>query len=115
MAQTVTDWHDVAARHRTLVRDANERISAEAARNRHESADSFNCECEDPACDETVHLTQREYELVRASPTHFLIFADHEDPQVERLVAENARFAIVQTLPGIASRIALRSDPRATT
>jgi hypothetical protein len=39
---------------------------------------------------------------------------DHEDPQVERLISENARFAIVETLPGTASRIALRSDPRAT-
>jgi hypothetical protein len=111
----VTDWHDVAARHRTLVRDANEHISAKP-----ETLDQpgrthrFDCECDDPACRETVSLTKREYESVRASPTRFLIVADHEDPQVERLVAENARFAVVETLPGTLSRIALRSDPRAT-
>ena len=97
------------------MRDANERISAAAASRHRGSTDCFNCECDDPACDETVRLTPREYESVRASPTHFLIVADHEDPQIELLVSENARFAIVQTLPGTASRIALRSDPRATT
>jgi hypothetical protein len=111
----VTDWRDIAARHRTLVRDANERISAEAATNDPDGTDCFSCECEDPECDETVRLTQHEYESVRAYPTHFLIVAAHEDPQIELLVSENARFAIVQTLPGTASRIALRSDPRATT
>jgi hypothetical protein len=111
----VTDWRDIAARHRTLVRDANERISAKP-----ETADQpdrthgFICECDDPACGETVSLTKSEYEFVRASPTRFLIMADHEDPQVEQLVTETPRFAIVETLPGTTSRIALRSDPRAT-
>jgi hypothetical protein len=110
----VTDWHDVAARHRTLVRDANERIRATTnTANQPDRTHRFNCECDDPACGGIVSLTKREYESVRASPTRFLIVADHEDPQVEHLVAENARFAIVETLPGTSSRIALRSDPRA--
>ena len=71
------------------------------------------CECDDPACGGIVSLTRHEYESVPASPTRFLVVADHEDPQVEHLVADNARFAIVETLPGTSSRIALRSDPQA--
>lgn len=111
----MTDWHDRAARQRTLVRDCNEHINAKSDRaDLRDSAHRFHCECDDPACVETVSLTEREYEFVRASPTRFLIMADHENPQVEHLVAENARFAIVETLPGASSRIALRSDPRAT-
>jgi hypothetical protein len=111
----VTDWHDVAARHRTLVRDANERISAKSLMaNQPDSTDYFSCECDDPACGALVSLTRREYESVRACPTRFVIMTDHEDPQVEDLIAENARFAVVKTLPGTMSRIALRSDPRAT-
>jgi hypothetical protein len=110
----VTDWHDRAARQRTLVRDANERISATSeTANQPDSTAYFSCECDDPECGEMVTLTQREYESVRASPTRFLIVADHEDPQIELLITENARFAIVETLPGTTSRIALRSDPRA--
>ena len=98
------------------MRDANERISTKSeTADQPDSTDHFICECDDPACGETVTLTQREYESVRASPTRFLIVANHEDPQVEHLITENARFAIVETLPGTASRIALRSDPRATT
>jgi hypothetical protein len=113
----VPDWHDRAARHRTLVRDANERISTKSVMaNQPDSTDYFSCECDDPACGELVSLTRREYESVRACPrSRFLIVTDHEDPQVERLISENVRFAIVETLPGTASRIALRSDPRATT
>jgi hypothetical protein len=109
------DWHARAARHRTLVRDANEWISTKAVTANHpDGADHFSCKCDDAACGEMVSLTRREYESVRASPTRFLIVADHEDPQVEHLISENARFAIVETLPGSPSRIALRSDPRAT-
>jgi hypothetical protein len=112
----VTDWHDRAARHRTLVRDANERIGTESlTANQLDVTHHFSCECDDPACGEMVTITRREYESVRASPTRFVIVADHEDLQVEQLISENARFAIVETLPGTASRIALRSDPRATT
>ena len=110
----MTDWRDVSARHRTLVRDANELISADFEKtDQHDATCRFRCECDDPACGDTVSLTRCEYELVRASPTRFVIMADHEDPQIEHLVAENARFAIVETLPGTTSRIALRSDPRA--
>jgi hypothetical protein len=61
-----------------------------------DSTEHFGCECDDPACGEMVTVTQREYESVRASPTRFLIVADHEDPQVEYLITENARFAIVE-------------------
>lgn len=111
----MTDWHDIAARHQTLVRDANERISANSeTANQSDGAERFNCECDDLACVEMVSLTTREYGFVRSSPTRFVIATNHEDPQVENLVTENARFAIVETLPGTSSRIALRSDPRAT-
>lgn len=97
------------------MRDANERISTKSVTaSQPDSTDYFSCECDDPACGELVSLTRREYESVRARPTRFLIVTDHEDPQVEQLISENARFAIVETLPGTASRIALRSDPRAT-
>jgi hypothetical protein len=111
----VTDWRDVAARHRTLVRDANERISADSETvSQPDATGSFYCECDDPTCHEMVSLTGREYGSVRASPTRFVITTNHEDPEVEHLLSENARFAIVETLPGTSSRIALRSDPRAT-
>ena len=111
----MTDWHDLAARHRTLVRDCNEQINATSDRaDQPDGTHRFHCECDDRACLETVSLTESEYESVRASPTRFLIMADHENPQIEHLVAENARFAIVETLPGASSRIALRSNPRAT-
>lgn len=97
------------------MRDANDRTYAAAeTRHRHEGTDDVVCECQDAPCGEMVSLTHRQYESVRASPTRF-DRDRREVPQIERLITENARFAIVETLPGTASRIALRSDPRATT
>jgi hypothetical protein len=111
----VADWNDVTARRRTLVRNANERIGTGAAtRHPDEGRELFACECADPDCRGMVSLTHREYESARECPTRFVIVVDHEDPQVERLITETARFAIVETLPGRASRIARRSNPRAT-
>ena len=72
----------------------------------------FVCECGDPACTRTVCLSSPEYEMVRASPTHFVIAVNHENPEVECVVTESARFAVVETLVGQASKVALRTDPR---
>jgi hypothetical protein len=73
----------------------------------------FVCECGDPGCTQTVSLSLPEYEKVRAFPNHFVIATNHENPEVEWVVSESERFAIVETLVGEASKIARRTDPRA--
>ena len=76
------------------------------------AANSFFCECCDPCCARTVTATIREYESVRERPNHFLIVLNHENPEVESVVSETERFAVVETLTGEASKVALRTDPR---
>ena len=105
---------------RTLeaVRQADRRNANESHHARIETpgpqpdAKVFVCECGDPDCTRTVCLSSREYEMVRASPTHFVIAANHENPEVECVVTESARFADDETLVGQASKVALRTDPR---
>ena len=75
--------------------------------------DTFVCECGDPRCFGRLDLSRAEYETVRAYPNHFVIVANHENPDAESVVTENNRFAVVETLVGEASKIALRTDPRA--
>jgi hypothetical protein len=83
-------------------------------RNRNERrVDIFVCECGDPHCFGRLNLSRTEYETVRAYPNHFVILANHENPDAESVVTENNRFAVVETLVGEASKIALRTDPRA--
>ncbi len=74
--------------------------------------ETFSCECGDAACTDTVRLSIAEYESVRAYPARFVIVENHENPEVERLVSESERFAVVETLTGEASKTALRSNPR---
>ena len=57
-------------------------------RSRHE----FVCECGDAACSEPILLTMLEY-AVRVHGRRFAVALDHEDPEVERVVAEEATHA----------------------
>ena len=61
-----------------------------------------------------VSLTRREYEAVRADGLRFIIAVNHENPELDRLVAAHERYSIVAKLPGEPARIALDSDPRST-
>jgi len=74
--------------------------------------ESYRCECSDPDCATTITLSRAEYEAVRARGTTFVITPNHENPEVDAIVSENERFAVVEKLPGQAAAIASRSDPR---
>jgi hypothetical protein len=93
-------------------REANESIQDSMQSTGRWAANSFFCECSDPRCDRTVTATIQEYESVREWPTHFLVAANHENPEVECMISETERFAVVETLAGEASKVALRTDPR---
>ena len=93
-------------------RDANESIEDSIQSTGRSSADMFFCECGDPRCYRTVCVTIEEYESVRERPNHFLIVLNHENPEVECVISETERFAVVETLTGEASKVALRTDPR---
>ena len=72
----------------------------------------FVCECGHAGCSELIRLTSVEYEAVRADGRRFAVALNHEDPEVEGLVAENSAFATVEKLPGPYARLALATDPR---
>ena len=97
------NWHRQDAAQQAQRRDANEL---------HDAGDDYVCECGDPHCSRIVHLSLAEYESVRAWPTHFLIAANHENPEVESVISELDRFAVIETLTGEASKVALRTNPR---
>lgn len=59
-----------------------------------------------------VSLTRNEYEAVRTDGLRFIIAIDHENPELDLLVAAHERYSVVVKLPGEPARIALDSDPR---
>lgn len=77
-----------------------------------ESEADFLCECGDPACTKPVSLTLAEYERIRSQPTHFGVLPGHSDASVERLIAGNDRYSVVEKVEAEAARIAVDEDSR---
>jgi hypothetical protein len=102
------------ARNETFFRVVNE-LTADAndARGRVDRLyDEYACECSNRGCRDPIRLTRKEYEAVRSVPTWFAIALHHENPEIDRVLGENERFATVEKLPGAGERIARATDPR---
>jgi hypothetical protein len=101
------------AKNEALFRQVNERIEEINEKREGVGLDSdFLCECGDDDCTAPVSLTLAEYEEVRSDPTHFLIAHGHEVVDVEKVIRETDRYAVVKKFAGEAQRIAVETDPR---
>ena len=110
------DWLRDEAVNQTRFRTVNESIeSTTDALGVHETWDVYVCECGDGECNAPIRLTREEYESVRGESTHFAIALDHENPEIDRLVSEHERYAVVQKTLPMAVRIARDTDPRQVT
>jgi hypothetical protein len=72
----------------------------------------YLCECSDRRCTEPIGMTRPEYEAVRAVPVRFAIALNHENPEIDRVLFENPRFATVEKFYGAGAKIARSTDPR---
>jgi hypothetical protein len=109
----MTSWRLQEAAKQAHSRDLNESVAKlSAKRGAEDGTEVFSCECGDPSCNGHVCLNMTEYEAVRAYPVRFVVLANHENPEVERVVTEGIRYSIIETLAGEASKTALRSNPR---
>jgi hypothetical protein len=111
----VDDWRVQEATNQTIFREMNE--WAEEDRDGREGRerqgfDTYLCECGDASCSDPILLTRSEYESVRSVPVRFAVALNHENPEIDRLVAEFARFAVVDKVYSETSSIARTTDPR---
>ena len=81
----------------------------------HTAVEAYACECSDSACHTLISLTRDEYESVRKDGTHFAIAVDHENPEIDRVIGQNERFAVVEKWFGQSKRISEATDPRPRT
>lgn len=105
-------WRDRDARKQLRARRINEWLGAHAAAGDAPAGALLCCECCDPACHEVLSATAGEYEAVRVHATRFIVAANHENPESERVVEEHARFAVVESVTGQGTSRARRSYPR---
>jgi hypothetical protein len=114
MTADKTDLEERGALNQARYRAHNERI--EAHNRMHHWVDppmpDWVCECAF-ACSEPVQLTIREYEAVRAEPTHFLVVPadEHVLHPIEAVVQRHDRYWVVEKM-GRAGDISEDLDPR---
>jgi len=113
LARARESWAD-EARRRVSIRGANEQLeqSCVGLGATGEGTFVFICECGDRACTSLLHISLAEYEAVRGHPARFVIARNHENPEAERVVEENGRFGVVETVTGKLSKPARESNPR---
>jgi 5-bromo-4-chloroindolyl phosphate hydrolysis protein len=70
------------------------------------------CECGYETCVSIIALTKDEYERIRSDPRQFCVLEEHVIQDVEAIVEEADRFAIVAKRQGAPAEIAIRTDPR---
>jgi hypothetical protein len=100
------------AENEAVVREINEMIQQT-----HESAPDSSfmhivCECGYEKCDSIIALTKDEYELIRKDPRQFCVLEEHVIQDIEAIVEDNDRFAIVAKRQGTPAEVAIRTDPR---
>jgi len=81
------------AHNEALFRAVNEEIEENRSSG---DEQAYVCECVDPECAQTIELTAREYELVRARADRFVVAPGHVLPAVEHVVAREPEYTIVE-------------------
>jgi hypothetical protein len=102
------------ARNQTTFREMNEWTREDDHQRREDGPgrDIYLCECGDGACTAPILLSPKEYEAVRSEPTWFAIAVDHENPELDSVLFEYERYALVDKAFGPGARLARASNPR---
>ena len=108
----VSSQDERVARNESTTRQINEDI--EQAHQATSTPDHVRivCECGRLECDRVLAITLAEYESVRADPRQFAVARDHVTDDVERVVAETDRYAVVAKRQGTPAAVAIEEDPR---
>ena len=99
------------ARNEAFFRAVNEGIAEASEKFESEEAE-FLCECGDAHCTHRLEVRLEEYEAVREHPTRFIVRRGHVESEVEEVVKNRRRYAIVDKVDRVAARIVRRLNPR---
>ena len=70
------------------------------------------CECALQTCGRVITITVDEYRHVRIDPRQFAVVPEHFIGEIERIVYENDRFAVVAKREGTPADVARDENPR---
>ncbi|HEX2104609.1 MAG TPA: hypothetical protein VHF51_13220 [Solirubrobacteraceae bacterium] len=98
-------------RNEATFRRINESVETDYAETDYSGLIGFLCECGDPHCEQTIELTQMEYESLRANPRRFAVIGDHAIETTEDIVERHQRYAVVEKHEDVADLVE-RSNAR---
>jgi hypothetical protein len=100
-------------RNETLFREINERLERlQKPFDVFTERAEFVCECGNEDCTELITMSLKEYEEVRAVPTHFVLVPGHELQNVEDVVERRKGYDVVRKREATPAQVAREEDPR---
>jgi hypothetical protein len=96
-----------------LFREVNEQILSLGDQfSTDDGAITVICECGNADCTERVELRLSDYERVRADSLLYVVAKGHVFPDVERVVADEDGYEVVEKQAGPAADLSEETDPR---
>jgi hypothetical protein len=92
------DFAERAARNEEVFRGVNERIEEGAEQHNVSGSLPFHCECGANACFETIEIPPARYAAIVQERYHFVVVPGHEEPRIERVVATEGDFLVVEKI-----------------
>jgi hypothetical protein len=89
-----------------VLREVNERIAEKSsdleARGLSGSGETseYLCSCGRPDCDQSIELTLEEFAAAHARDDQFIVAPGHYLAEIEEVVADHERYAVVRKKPG---------------
>jgi hypothetical protein len=100
------------AKNEAASRDINEKIQEAYQDEPPANRIDIVCECARMTCDAAIDITLGEYEEVRGDARQFVILPGHFVGDIEWIVVENDRFAVVAKREGVPADVARDENPR---
>jgi len=70
------------------------------------------CECSLDGCGRVISITMAEYRQVRGDPRQFAIVPEHSIGDIEQIISDNDRFAVVAKRQGTPADVAIEESRR---
>jgi hypothetical protein len=108
----VPDPRERIARNEAISRDINEGIEDAMSPAFTDGYARMLCECGDALCESKIAISVAEYEDARRDALRFIVVRDHVIGDVELVVSETDRYAVVEKREGAPAEVARELDPR---
>lgn len=108
----MTSREERTAKNEAASREINEKIEEAYQGDPPANRIDIVCECARMTCDAAIDITLDEYQQVREDARHFVIFPGHFVGDIEWIVFENDRFAVVAKREGVPADVARDENPR---